>query len=101
MRSQAVHIVLVIDEWGGFAGLATLDDVLESLLGPVPDEYGDEGRDAIRVIGDGVAIVGATARLHEIERVLDVPFPEGSVAPQRLQTLVGGLLTSRGAERLS
>jgi CBS domain containing-hemolysin-like protein len=64
MRSQAVHIVLVIDERGGFAGLATLEDVLEPLLGPIPDEYGDAGRDPIRVINDGVAIVRAAAGLR-------------------------------------
>jgi CBS domain containing-hemolysin-like protein len=89
MRSQAVHIVLVIDERGGFAGLATLEDVVEPLLGPIPDEYGDEGRDAIRVVDDGVAIVGATAGLHEIERVLDVRFQEGGV------TSIGGLVYER------
>ncbi len=77
MQAQAAHLVLVMDEHGGLAGLATLEDLLEQLLGPIPDEYGDEGRDAIRVIGDGVAIVGAAAGLHEIERALDVRIPDG------------------------
>lgn len=89
MRSQAAHIVLVIDERGGFAGLATLEDVLEPLLGPIPDEYGDAGRDSIRLVDDGVAIVGATAGLRDIERVLHVRFSERRV------TSIGGLVYQR------
>jgi Mg2+/Co2+ transporter CorC/osmotically-inducible protein OsmY len=89
MRSQAVHIVLVKDENGGFAGLATLEDLVEQFLGPIPDEYGDEGRDAVRMVGSGVAIVGAAAGLHEIERVLDVRFPKGDY------TSIGGLVYNR------
>jgi Mg2+/Co2+ transporter CorC/osmotically-inducible protein OsmY len=77
MRSQALHFVLITDERGGFAGLATLEDLLEQMFGPIPDEYGDQGRDAIRVVDNGVAIVSAAAGLHEIERVLDVRFPRG------------------------
>jgi osmotically-inducible protein OsmY/sporulation protein YlmC with PRC-barrel domain len=86
MRSQAAHLVLISDQPGGFAGLATLEDVLEQLVGPIPDEYADEGRDAIRVVEPGVAIVGAAAGLHELERVLDVRFPRGSFAS------IGGLV---------
>jgi putative hemolysin len=89
MRGEAAHVVLAIDERGGFAGLATLEDVLEQLLGPIPDEYADEGRDAIRVIDDGVAVVGAAAGLHEIERILHVRFPEGDFAS------IGGLVYDR------
>jgi magnesium and cobalt transporter len=89
MRSQAGHIVLVMDERGGFAGLATLQDLLEQLVGPIPDEYGNEGRDAIRVIDNGVAIVGAAAGLHEIERLLEVRFPKGDF------TSIGGLVYDR------
>jgi Mg2+/Co2+ transporter CorC/osmotically-inducible protein OsmY len=89
MRSEAAHVVLVVDERGGFAGLATLEDVLEQLLGPIPDEYADEGRDAIRVIDNGVAVVGAAAGLHEIERMLHVRFPRGEFAS------IGGLVYDR------
>jgi Mg2+/Co2+ transporter CorC/osmotically-inducible protein OsmY len=86
MRRQAAHLVLITDELGGFAGLATLEDVLEQLIGPIPDEYADEGRDAIRVVDNGVAVVGAAAGLHEIERVLDVRLPRGNFSS------IGGLV---------
>src|ERR1700730_6848428 len=89
MHTQAAHLVLVIDEHGGLAGLATLEDIIEQLLGQLPDEYGDEGRDAIRSIGDGVVIVGAAAGLHEIERVLDVRFRGGRFVS------IGGLVYER------
>src|SRR5207244_1115536 len=56
MRSQAAHLVLITDTLGGLAGLATLEDVLEQFVGPIPDEYADEGRDAIRVVDHGVAL---------------------------------------------
>ena len=93
MHTQAAHLVLVIDEHGGLAGLATLEDILEQLLGQIPDEYGDEGRDAIRSIGDGVVIVGAAAGLREIERVLDVRFRGGRFVP------IGGLVYERAGSR--
>jgi Mg2+/Co2+ transporter CorC/osmotically-inducible protein OsmY len=89
MRNQATHMVLVVDERGGLAGLATLEDLMEQLLGPIPDEYGDEGRDAINIVEDGVAIVGAAAALHEIERLLKVRLPRGQFVS------IGGLVYQR------
>jgi len=86
MRSQAAHIALVVDERGGLAGLVTLEDLLEQFVGPVPDEYSDDSRAAIRRIDKGIAVVGATARLHQLERVLGVRFPKTRF------TTIGGLV---------
>jgi Mg2+/Co2+ transporter CorC/osmotically-inducible protein OsmY len=75
MRSEAAHIALVLDEHGGFAGLVTLEDLFEQIAGPVPDEYADEGRESIRAVEDGSAVVGAATRLHQLQRILGVRFP--------------------------
>jgi Mg2+/Co2+ transporter CorC/osmotically-inducible protein OsmY len=76
MRSQAAHLVMVSDEHGGFAGLVTLHDLVEQLFGPVPDEFGEPGRDTIQIVGNGEAIVGGAAALHQIERLLHCRFPK-------------------------
>ena len=86
MRSEAAHIALVIDEHGAFAGLVTFQDLLEQIVGPLPDEIATEGRDAIRRLDDGSAVVGPAARLHEIERELGVRFPRSRFAS------IGGLV---------
>jgi Mg2+/Co2+ transporter CorC/osmotically-inducible protein OsmY len=89
MRSQAVHLALVTDEHAGLAGLATLNDVLEQVVGPAPDVYASDDRSAIRSVREGLAIVGATARLREVEEVLDVRFPRSP------STSMGGLMYER------
>jgi Mg2+/Co2+ transporter CorC/osmotically-inducible protein OsmY/sporulation protein YlmC with PRC-barrel domain len=89
MRLHAAHLLLVVDQRGGFAGLTTLEDIVEQLLGPIPDEYGTPDRHAIRLRGDGVAVVGGAVPLHEVGRVLDVRLP-----PSRYVS-IGGLVVER------
>jgi hypothetical protein len=75
MRCEAATFVLVIDDREGLAGLVTVEDIFEQIVGPIPDEYGDKGRREIRVIGPRELIVGAAVPLHEIEHLLGARLP--------------------------
>ncbi|HEV7665147.1 MAG TPA: BON domain-containing protein [Chloroflexota bacterium] len=89
MRSQATHLLLVLDQQGGFAGLTTLEDVAEQVLGPLPAERGAAGRNEIQLFDDGVALVGGATPLHRIERILNVRFPNSRFVS------IGGLVLDR------
>ena len=118
-RSNRNHLAIVIDEFGNTAGLITIEDVLEEIVGEIEDEFdeiaGDEG---IYTLADGSQRVAGDADIAAVNRVLGVQLPEetfdtigGLVAheqgrvPRRGETVeVGGLaftvmLTRGGAVR--
>lgn len=86
MRTQGAHLLLVSDAHAGFAGLATLKDLVEQLLGPLPAEYATHERSSIHAVDQNEAIVGAATPLHEIELTLNVRFPRGQYVS------IGGLV---------
>jgi Mg2+/Co2+ transporter CorC/osmotically-inducible protein OsmY len=86
MRTQGAHVLLVNDAQAGFAGLATLKDLVEQLLGPLPAEYAPHDRHSIHAVANNEAIVGAATPLHEIELALNVRFPRGEYVS------IGGLV---------
>lgn len=63
-RRRRIHLAIAVDEYGGVSGLATLEDVLEEIVGDIQDEY-DEEEGEIREAGDGLCVDART----EIERV--------------------------------
>jgi Mg2+/Co2+ transporter CorC/osmotically-inducible protein OsmY/sporulation protein YlmC with PRC-barrel domain len=86
MRRDGTHLALIADDHGGLAGLVTIEDILEQIVGPIPDEYGDDARHSVRLTGAGEAIVGAAARLHELELLFNLELPDEKFAS------VGGLV---------
>lgn len=84
MRHQRSHLALVIDEYGGTAGVLTLEDVLEELVGDIADEF-DTEEDA-RPGPDGTWVVDGTIRRDELERLTGLVLPEGES-----ETLSGAL----------
>jgi putative hemolysin len=79
MKRQKIHIAIVHDEYGGVAGLVTMEDILEEIVGEIADEYDDEQENEdIRVLDDVSLEVSARVRLDELNRRYDFGLPEDS-----------------------
>jgi CBS domain containing-hemolysin-like protein len=77
LRSRATEMAIVIDEYGGPAGIVTLEDVVEELVGDIEDEYDPSAPGDHVEIADGVWSVAASSRPDEIERITGFDLPDG------------------------
>jgi CBS domain containing-hemolysin-like protein len=77
MQSENVHLAIVVDEYGGTAGLATLEDVLEELVGDIRDEF-DIEEPEVSHRADGIVVVSGRMSIDEVDELLDEPLPKGS-----------------------
>jgi CBS domain containing-hemolysin-like protein len=87
MQSQQVHVAVVIDEYGGTAGLVTIEDILEEIVGEIADEYDQEAPRIERVDPDTVR-VAARLPVDDLAELFDVRFDEEDVET------VGGLIAA-------
>ncbi|WP_282836578.1 hemolysin family protein [Microbacterium flavum] len=85
MKRDAVHVCLVVDEYGGVAGLVTLEDLIEELVGEIADEY-DPRSNEIVDLGDGRYRVSARLGLDEVAELFDTDLDDEDVDS------IGGLL---------
>lgn len=86
-KEKKMHMAIVVDEFGGTAGIVTLEDILEELVGEIMDEYDYDETSNIRKVSENSYMVKGTTPLNDIERELDVEFP-----PTEHETLAGYLL---------
>jgi putative hemolysin len=77
MQSEHVHLTIVVDEYGSTAGLITLENVLEELVGDIRDED-DVEEPEVTEQADGVVVVSGKMSIDEVEELLEVPLPKGS-----------------------
>jgi len=84
MQQRRLQMAIVTDEVGDIAGLITMEDILEELVGEIQDEYDDEAP-VVQPNGNGVYIVDAHSRLDDINRLLPLPLPEN----EEYETLSG------------
>ncbi len=88
MQQQRFHMAIVIDEYGGTAGLVTLEDIIEELLGEIVDEFDVEDA-MIEPLPDGDYRVNARMPLDEVNDLLRAHLPEGD------WDTIGGLLLAQ------
>jgi CBS domain containing-hemolysin-like protein len=74
MRQRRLHMAIVVDEFGGTAGLVTLEDILELLVGDIQDELDEEER-RVQDLGDGRLLVDAAVSIDELATQLGIEFP--------------------------
>jgi CBS domain containing-hemolysin-like protein len=86
MQSQRIHVAVVIDEYGGTAGLVTIEDILEEIVGEIADEYDNERAPVEWLADRDKARVTARLPVPELEELFDV-----TIDAEDVET-VGGLL---------
>lgn len=87
MTEKHIQMAVVVDEYGGTAGLVTMEDLIESILGNIQDEYDNEEED-IEQLSDNVFTIDGTTDIEEVSELLGRNMPEGSY------DTLGGMLLS-------
>ena len=78
MQLSSTHIAVIVDEYGGVAGLATMEDVIEEIVGEINDEY-DKDLPDVDDLGDGRFRVNASYSLAELGELLDLELEDEDV----------------------
>jgi len=88
MQAQRTTFAVVIDEYGGTAGIASIEDIVEELVGEIKDEY-DVEAEPIAVDQDGAVVVAGRVNLDRLEQALETPLTDADDVGT-----VGGLVTT-------
>lgn len=92
MKRSKKHIAIVVDEYGGMAGLVTLEDLIEEIVGDIQDEYDTETPD-ITQESEGVYVAQGQVNLEDLSECLNYPF---DAAFEEVDTLAGMMLELSG-----
>src|SRR5918993_573952 len=71
MRSQRIHLAIVVDEFGGTEGLVTIEDVVEEIVGEIEDEHDEEADRMLTLLEDGLWEADARLELEELTSTVD------------------------------
>jgi putative hemolysin len=75
-QKKRVHIAIVLDEFGGTAGLITMEDIIEQIVGEIRDEYDREEEDQFYLLSENLAIVNAGLYIGEFNQKFKTDLPE-------------------------
>jgi putative hemolysin len=87
LRRARAHMAIVLDEYGGTAGIVTVEDLVEQVIGEIADEYDPATRRAM--VLDGVLELAGSLSLIDVRAEYEVPIPEGE------WTTLGGFVFAR------
>lgn len=90
LQQRKVHIAIVVDEYGGTAGLVTIEDLVEEIVGEIQDEY-DAEEPFIEVVSDDEFIFNARVDLDDVNKLMNVELPT-----ERCDTLGGFIYSQLG-----
>jgi len=91
-RIQGGHMAVVLDEYGGTSGLVTTEDIIKEIVGTIADEYEQPEPEELKRLDDRAAEVDARMSITELNRTLDLSFPEDG----EYQTIGGFVITMLG-----
>lgn len=86
MQLDSTHLAILVDEYGGTAGLVTIEDIVEEIVGEIEDEY-DTSDDELVEVDDGSFVISTRMSISDFADYFDVKIDEDDV------NSVGGLLT--------
>lgn len=90
MTSKKIQMAVVVDEYGGTAGIVTMEDILESIVGNIQDEYDNEDEE-YSLVSENTYTVDGTMPIDEVSDLIDFELPEGDY-----DTLAGLLVSELG-----
>jgi CBS domain containing-hemolysin-like protein len=89
MRQKKVHMAIVVDEYGGTAGIITIEDLIEEIVGDIRDEHDAVEAEEIQYISDHEVLVNARVPLDDIKALLHLPVEDVEA------DTIGGLVYER------
>jgi len=90
LQTRKTHMAIVVDEYGGTAGLVTIEDLLEEIVGEIQDEY-DHEEPRLEQIGDDELVCNAGVDIDDVNRLMGISLPT-----ERVDTLAGLVFTELG-----
>ncbi|NDL56743.1 DUF21 domain-containing protein [Phytoactinopolyspora sp. XMNu-373] len=85
LQAQRTHVAIVVDEYGGTAGLVTIEDIIEEIVGEIADEY-DTTEEPVQMLDDGTVRVSSRLQIGELGQLFGLELDDDDV------DTVGGLL---------
>ena len=92
MQAQRIHMALAVDEYGGTAGLVTIEDLLEEIVGEIQDEY-DSEEPQLKKLAPDIFIFNARYDIDEVSRLIDLDL---SITHESIDTLGGFIYSQLG-----